>query len=227
MKIDSKTTSALLVMVTMSPSCAPHVVLPAALPRAAPLRARRAQYEQLRPIDTETIVRTGGIHSGGGTMSTRATLANGMRVYHSEDLLPLVGPNSESWQRSETARTLETTSAWTAIGALPLSGLGVTFLLLGQGTLRWDNSTTVGVSVSFFVLSALSSITGGVTRYIAGWQRRDAFLAFDGDFRNTLGLCLTGAGLGDCAPSPLPINGTPAIPPPPPTAALASPMLRF
>lgn len=233
MKSVSKATSVALVSMLLSSACAPHVALPNVLPRDAPLEMRRAQYEQFRPVNTETIVTSGGFMTSGGyrstgpTMSTRTTLANGTPVYYSEDLFPLVGPNSDSWRHTETARTLESTSTWTTVAAFPLAGLGVTFLFLGTTTFRWSSDTTLGVSIPLLVVAGLSSITGGVTRYIAGWQRRDAFLAFDGDFRNNLGLCLTGAGLGDCAPSPLPINGAPAIPPPPPTAALASPMLRF
>lgn len=233
MKNVSKPTSLLLVCALLASACAPHAVLPMVLPREAPLALRRAQYENYRPVNTETIVTgsgymtSGGYQSTGSSMSTRTTLANGTPVYYSEDLFPLVGPNSTSWRHTETARTLESTSTWTTLGAIPLAGLGVTFLILGNGTLGWSSGTTLGVSIPLLVIAGLSSATGGITRYIAGWQRRDAFLAFDGDFRNNLGLCLTSAGLGDCAPSPLPINGAPALPPPPPNAALPVPTLRF
>jgi hypothetical protein len=230
----SKATSVLLTSMLLGSGCMPHVALPEVLPRTAPLPMRRAQYESFRPMHTETVITsTGGYYGpngyqpGSSSMSTRTTLANGTPVYYSEDLFPLVGPNSRSWGHTETARTLESTSTWTTVASIPLVGLGVTFLFLGP-SLRWDSGTTLGVSIPFLAVGALSGLAGGITRYIAGWQRRDAFLTFDEDFRNNLGLCLGAMGLGECAPSPLPINdGSRQVPPPPPSAAIQRPMLRF
>ncbi|MFO0556441.1 MAG: hypothetical protein U0269_00340 [Polyangiales bacterium] len=200
-------------------ACAPHVSLPAALPRTAPTQARLAQYNALRPMQTMTVVTVG--NNGGSSMATQTMLANGTNVYYSEDLLPLVGPNSQSWRHTETAQTLESVSTWTTVGGVLLAGAGAALIVLGPSSLRWNVDTTITVGLGFLIPAALSALTGGITRYVAGWQRRDAFLAFDNDFRGNLGLCLTGTGFADCAPTPLPINGGAAqLPPSPPLSAV-------
>jgi hypothetical protein len=75
--------------------------------------------------------------------------------------------------------------------------------------------------LTLLIPAVLAGLTSAITRYIAGWQRRDAFLAFDNDFRGNLGLCLTGTGFADCAPTPRPINGGAVqLPPSPPLSAV-------
>jgi hypothetical protein len=212
-------TSALLLPLFALGACAPHVALPMVLPRTAPTEARLQQYNTLRPAQMMTVISSG--NNGGTSVSTMATLNNGLSVYYSEDLFPLVGPNSESWRRTTTAQTLESLSTWTTVGSVALTGAGAAFLFAGPSAFRWNGDTTLAVSLALFIPAALSGITAGISRYVAGWQRRDAFMAFDADFRNNLGLCLSATGMADCAPPPLPINGSPeAVPPPPPYGAM-------
>jgi hypothetical protein len=213
-------TSALLLPLFALGACAPHVALPMVLPRSAPTEARLAQYNSLRPAQMTTVITSGS--NGATTMWTTATLNNGLSVYYSEDLFPLVGPNSESWRHTTTAQTLESVSAWTMVGTFALAGAGGAFLFAGPGAFRWNGDTAFNVSLALFIPAALSGLTAGISRYVAGWQRRDAFMAFDGDFRSNLGLCLSATGMADCAPPPLPINGSrEEVPPPrPPYSAM-------
>lgn len=204
-----KSTSALVCATVSLSACLPHVQLPEALPRTAPAQARVAQYTAFRPQELTTTVVVS--YNGGTSMSSQVRLANGLNVYYAEDLLPLAGPGSLTADRVATAQTLETVSTATTIGSVVAAGFGAVAIVAGPSAFGWSWDTSFNVGIGTLIVGALLGATGGITRYIAGHQRRDAFAVFDDSFRTTLGLCLTPSGPGDCAPSPLPINSAPPV----------------
>lgn len=203
-----KATSTLLCASITLSACAPHVQLPAALPRSAPTQARLAQYQAFRPLQVTTVI-SGGQNGSG--VHSQVQLANGLNVYFAEDLLPLAGLQSPTAQNLQSAQTLDSVSTGTSIAGIVLMGLGLGLMFGGSSAFRWSGDTALTAGVATMSVGALLGVTGGITRYVAGWQRRDAFMSFDESFRGNLGLCLSGAGVADCAPSPLPINSAPPV----------------
>ncbi len=167
-------------------ACAPHVVFPRALPRSAPYVDRLAWYQRFQTQQRTTLI----VYSANGASPPlhRSTV-DGQEIYHSEDLIPLVGRRSRVATHSRAAMRGEIAGGWTMGG-------GAAGIVLGSATMALQRSTglprdvTLGVGVSLLGAGGLAAFIGWMIRQGAAGERGEAFDAFDEDLRRRLGVCL-------------------------------------
>lgn len=185
----------------------PHVsfVVPSA---QAPYDERLAAYEQLRP-ETERKKRLfkTAIIKKRKKPDAPLTLADGTQVYHSEDLAPLVPPDSVTAQAIERHLKYERSQKIWASSAIGLSSLSGGAFSLGLFVfVRADDKETknlgLGFAIGGIVLSAVSlavSIPVANARAeLAQKANEDAFVNYDQALRVFLGICERDGKLVDC-----------------------------
>jgi hypothetical protein len=204
----------------------PHYRLEAPAPQASP-REKLDAYEKYRPAAEASLVAVSS-----GTVVAKTTdflvLGNGRRVYHPEDLAPLVAEDSataESGRLSAEALTRAKVWNWTGWGLFG-GGLTLSFAsLLDSGDPGGDdfgpNGTLLAVG-SAACIGGLAAMGVASFKYapVAHDERVSAFATYDKDLRARLDICVEGTRIVSCADAPPAVAPRP-VPPPPPPASVA------
>ncbi len=155
---------------------------------------RVATFEQLKPID-ETVQRLSVNGGPWQTMNRSLVLANHAEVYAPEDLLPVVGADSETAraaQRSVEARGKQRSWSYVALGAA-VGG----FMLAG-----WSfEGGPVSPWIAFPVFLVGPVVAYGFARHYGGIEldeRRAAFEHYTRDLGDRLNVCAHGTEVVPC-----------------------------
>ena len=216
----------------------PHVGLNAP-PAAASLQERGSAYEQLKPLsmhETHTTYYKGGAVMGASRTTDYLQLSDGRRVYHADDLLAVVPPDSPSATAArEAASKASAASTFSAIYwiAFTLGGVVMISPFLSGDTGNFDMTPVlVGGGIMLAGLPFTSSPGASVARRTT--RRRRPSKPTNRPSEKRLHLCARDNQLVDCdapvvappAPAPPGASPPPAAPPaaPPPTAPSDPPM---
>jgi hypothetical protein len=205
----------LLAALTACAACAgrPHVTLTAPA-QTAPLEARIAAYRQLRLKSRIEVVKYDGRTIGSSTRSL--ILADGTRVYHFEDLLPVVSPDSATAKAVLESERLERRALpllWG--GAAAMMGSFALFQFTGDRLFEGD-PITVGATLGLFVGGVVGGVFGRSYERRAQGARVDALAGLDDSLRENLGLCGEGGAVVDCASPPAAATAPASAPSPAP-----------
>jgi len=221
---------ALLALMATS-ACHEHVQLRAP-DQVASLEARVESYGQLRPLSmhqTHTTYLQGGVAVGSASRTDYLQLANGKRVYHAEDLLPLVPETSPTAVAAREAASKQAT-------ANTLIGVGITANVVGAGVMvggifsGMGEGNSLGSAMPYIITGGVIVIAGSVMNLVSGSYRRSAndesttaFTTYDASLRQRLGICLLNDQIIACPDGRLPRAPQPAAPPPVAPAAPPQP----
>jgi hypothetical protein len=207
----------------------PHHRLEAPAPGASPQEKLDA-YEKHRPAAEASLVAV----SSGTVVASRTdflVLGNGRRVYHAEDLAPLVAEDSataESGRLSAEAATRAKAWNWTG-WALVGGGLVLgSAAILDSGDPGSDdfgpNKTLLGIGTVAF-LGGLGAMALASFRYapVAHDERVSAFATYDKDLRARLDICVDGTRIIPCGAAPPAVAPAPVSPPPAPAPVAPAP----
>jgi hypothetical protein len=180
--------SSCLVLALCASSCARHVTLKAPTADAAP-EDRLKAYEALAPSSLRIIKWVGnGSAARGGTSTDSLALADGRRVYHVDDLLPVVDPKSQTVADIAAADEAGRKASYTFLG-------GVVAMVAGAVLMGVDLASSSKRGVPFYAGAGLG--VGGIISIPianmfgrqAGEARTSAFLHYDEGLRQRLDLC--------------------------------------
>lgn len=223
----------LVLSLAVCSACAtrPHIELEAP-PTGAPFEERAEAYERNRPAAATSLIT---INPSGGTAAQTTefiVLGDGRRVYHAEDLAPLVPEGSataNAGQRSAEAYARGRT--WSMVG-WALIGAGAAFLsasFLDAGDVGEED---FGPNKALLMLG-FGSVAGGLgAQGIAAFkyghvfhdERVSAFTTYDRDLRARLDVCVDGTRIVACTTAPPAVAPAPAVAPgPSPAPAPSSP----
>ena len=162
--------------------CHDHVVLQVPSSQA-PFSERARAYQDLRPISYQI--------SNNSQQMDYLELGNGSRVYHADDLLVAVPPDSETARAIERSDQLRKTAPWFGFSALACMIIGGS--LVGLSVVGRDRPNT-----SLFIGGAAVGVVGGLGFGIASGttyrrsvdQARIAFDNYDGALQRKLRVCV-------------------------------------
>jgi hypothetical protein len=185
----------------------PHAAFVVPSP-AAPYEDRRAAYEQLRPeTQKRGLVFKTDVPKKRKRAGDPLQLSDGTKVYHAEDLAPLVLPDSVTAKAIEQHLIFEQQQKIWASSAIGLTALATSGLSLGTFVfLRGDESRSqnigVGIALSSIVIGAISvavSVPAARAKQeLAQKANEDAFVNYDPSLRAFLGICQKDERLVDC-----------------------------
>jgi hypothetical protein len=173
-----------------------HVTLQAPSPEA-PLEERQAAYEKQKSQD----------------QNIRAlTLADGEKVYHIDDLLPALPPDSAAAKSAKKSQKLFIPGTITTAVALGVGVTAAAFFVGGgiklQEGAKADNEAIIDEGVKKLLIGVgfgIALFPAGIAarHYGGGWYktRKDAFHRYDEALKKQLELCEVDGGLGQC-PAP-------------------------
>ncbi|MEM9192341.1 MAG: hypothetical protein AAGF12_24415, partial [Myxococcota bacterium] len=201
-----------LLLVSLVPlvGCRGHVQL-SAPDRTAPLQARVQAYEELRPT---LLQQTQNYHVGAfgavsrGLRTTDYIITNGgERVYHPEDLLPVVDPDSPTAIAAEESDAKKATAAWLAplfVGSIAAgAAVALTPYIVAEDV------TEVGfipliVGIAIILVGGLGTgIPMLLIRQSAEDDAATAFATYGRSLREHLNLCTTDGRIYDCDTGPI------------------------
>lgn len=166
----------LLASILLFCGCHKHVQLQVPPPVSAPVEERIQAYQQLKPLIHREIYTVNGY---GTSVYHSLTLANGIKVYHPEDLIPVVGSDTQFSQYA-----LKSVKETSISNFLMGTGLGVE--LLGSGimiagipsSLPGSNQSYAifGIGAGLVIAGLVGVFTG---YYFAGKAEDSASSAFD------------------------------------------------
>ena len=185
----------------------PHAAFVVPSP-AAPYEERLSAYEQLRPeTQKKGLVFKTDIPKKRKRASDPLQLNDGTKVYHSEDLAPLVLPDSVTAKAIEQHLLFEHQQKVWASSAIGLSALASGGLSLGTFVfVRGDDDRAqnigLGIALSSIVIGAISlavSVPASRSKQeLAQKANEDAFVNYDPSLRVFLGICQKDERLVDC-----------------------------
>lgn len=198
-----------LVATLATPACHGHVQLRAPL-KQAPVEIRLDAYEKLRPLgyrQTTTTTYRGFTKVSESTTLDFLQLSNGVRVYHTDDLLPLLEPGSGAYVAARDAESDATTASWLLWGGAVVGLAGTALFAFGPhdepaddefGGPSFSTTNYVGLGIATVGIGAL--VASIFVSKSAADERRSAFVSYDDGLRRHLGLCVRDGELDDCAP---------------------------
>jgi hypothetical protein len=211
------------VMLLLAVGCAsqPHVHLTAPAAGAS-AEERLAAYESLHPrAEANTLI----VSNGTVQQSTDfLVLGDGRRVYHADDLAPVVGeqsPTAEAGHRS--AHALSHGKWWLRGGAIA-AAVGIAATVVGFATADMQHigrsAALVGGGIAFTVVGSTVAMIGAMSPlHEANDERVSAFATYDQDLRKRLALCARGMQIVACDAVAPAAPAAPAAVLSPPTAA--------
>jgi hypothetical protein len=238
----SSTAAAVAVTASLAAACGPAHVQLATPPPSANVVERAATYEQLRPLGTST--QTDVIMTPNMLLVTQSEflqLADGTRVYHPDDLEPVVADDSATGRAIRDYRDAKASSRRWRHGTLIAMAAGVAVATVGGIVLSSDEESGVGGALFISgglvtIFSPLGLLGTIIPEREARDARRTAFFTYDGSLRQAMNLCVDGMRVVDChavipplvAPTPpAPLTDPPAAAPAPapdePTAETPAP----
>jgi hypothetical protein len=218
---------------TLLLACGPAHVQLATPPPSANVVERAATYEQLRPLGTST--QTDVIMTPNMLLVTQSEflqLADGTRVYHPDDLEPVVADDSATGRAIRDYRDAKASSRRWRNGTLIAMAAGVAAATVGGIVLSNDEESGVGGALFLSgglvtIFSPLGLLGTIVPEREARDARRTAFFTYDASLRQAMNLCVDGMRVVDChAAIPPLVAPTPPAPltdPPAPTTPPAAP----
>lgn len=206
-------------------SCFPHVQVNTTLPpTSAPLYDRVQAYQELKVVGLEDLKKKGEQRGKPFYVEDRihAILGNGTTLYHSDDLLPLVGRVGEFGKLMQLATQQQKRSKRAFIGGLSL--LGSAGLLIPVAFQAGDRGNQRNANIAGSA-GAVSIITGTALLLVSLYFRVDsqvqkyyAWEEYDGALRHRLGLCAQGLVVNVCDS-----KGAPIMPASQPQSAASMP----
>ncbi|MEI6804977.1 MAG: hypothetical protein WCK49_00535 [Myxococcaceae bacterium] len=185
----------LILSVLFLVGCQAHVQLSAPPLADAPIKERVKAYDELKPIVHRELYIVNG-YGGVSSNSSSLTLGNGQRIYHPEDLLPVVGPNNkfaESTQQYLEYNRLGTTFMWSGLG---VEILGTSLMLAGIPRSFGRNSGEIGptfaIGAGMVVLGLVGVIVGYIFEAKSSDYKASAFDVYDSVLLKRLELARTG-----------------------------------
>jgi hypothetical protein len=186
----------LLAGLVTTTGCQHHVKLRASGP-SAPLKQRLAEYRQLKPL---TQVRSPYLYLFSAVERHFLLLADGRRVYHAEDLLPVVRPDSPTARYIARVQRLRKIQFWVGLASMAATITGTVLAIVGFT----GDDTPMGVTGC--VVGGVGMMGGFNLAKLFDAQARDtalsAFTSYDRALRQYMGLCPVGEGdaakVGDC-----------------------------
>lgn len=158
-------------------ACQPaHVELHA--PKAnAPGRERVEAYERMHARSSKethvTYLGKGGAPVGAARLVDYLQLADGQRVYHPEDLMPVLSPQSPAFSAADRSRKhMSTARTINGIG-WGAFGIGTTVMLVGIATTDYSGDSTSSVMTPIIIGGGIM-LAGVVTTLISGGFARKA-----------------------------------------------------
>lgn len=181
-----------LVAMIGAAGCSAHVALRASKPNA-PLKQRLAEYEEIKPA---TQVSKPYLYVMTAVERHFLLLADGRRVYHPEDLLTVVPPDSTTTRYVQRVQRLRRIQRWVGLASMAVTIAGATMAIVG---FTGDNSD----------LGIAGAVSGGVGMYggfnlsklfdaMAKDTALSAFTSYERSLQAFMGLCVTKGELGDC-----------------------------
>ncbi len=192
----------------LSAGCVPHARLTAPAP-GAPATERLGAYERLSSRARQDTITVATLWR----LPVRRTtdfiaLGDGSRVYHVEDLLDVVPPDSPTARAAERSRRARKVShGW--MGAV-IAGSAVGLGLAASGFASDEFDTGDGppaytwVGVGLLVAGSLSWIPQMYYARVANDEKVSAFVTYNDSLRKRLSLCVDGLRVIDCAATPAP-----------------------
>jgi hypothetical protein len=182
----------------------PHVRI-SAPPASAPPQKRLEAYDRLKPLSMhETHVTTlrGGVPVGSFRQTDYLQLADGTRVYQSEDLLQVVPEESPSATAAREADSKDSTADTLQVVAWGLIVVGGVVSLVPLATPPKEgekmNLTPLYIGVGMIMLSLPFFFWGGAERSAAQDEKATAIEMYEPALRDRLDLCAEGERLGPC-----------------------------
>src|SRR5262245_59942975 len=194
----------------------PHVTLAPPRPDLTP-QQRVEMFNQLRGDSEETTVTTSC--SGGGGCSTQVEhtlyLAEGTPVYHPEDLLPVLPPDSESARAIREAHRLHDRQLQWALGGTASFLVGFIWFFARIGS---EASTPELVGMGALALGGLVGAYGAYHfHFMSADEILHAHKTFSAGLAERLNVCVSGMLVVACeawkSPSPPPSTGYYGQPP--------------
>jgi hypothetical protein len=181
-----------LLAVVSAAGCKAHVKLRASGP-SAPLKQRLAEYEEIKPA---TQVRKPYLYVITAVERHFLLLASGRRVYHPEDLLQVVKPDSPTAGYIHRVQRLRRIQFWVGLASMAVTIAGATMAIVG---FTGDNSD----------LGIAGAVSGGVGMYggfnlsklfdaMAKDTALSAFTSYERSLQAFMGLCVVDGKPGDC-----------------------------
>jgi hypothetical protein len=192
----------------LSAGCVPHASLTAPAP-GAPATERLGAYERLSSRARQDTITVATLWRLPVRQTTDfIALGDGSRVYHAEDLLAVVPPDSPTARAAERSRRARKVShgwmgaviAGSAVGlGLSAAGFASDEFYAGDGPPAY---TWVGVGL--LVAGSLSWIPQMYYARVANDEKVSAFVTYNDSLRKRLSLCVDGLRVIDCAAAPAP-----------------------
>jgi hypothetical protein len=181
-----------LLAVVSAAGCNAHVKLRASGP-STPLKQRLAEYDEIRPA---TQVRKPYLYVITAVERHFLLLASGRRVYHPEDLLQVVKPDSPTAGYVRRVQRLRRIQFWVGLASMAVTIAGATMAIVG---FTGDNSD----------LGIAGAVSGGVGMYggfnlsklfdaMAKDTALSAFTSYERSLQAFMGLCVVDGKPGDC-----------------------------
>lgn len=181
-----------LLAVVSAAGCKAHVKLRASGP-STPLKQRLAEYDEIRPA---TQVRKPYLYVITAVERHFLLLASGRRVYHPEDLLQVVKPDSPTAGYVRRVQRLRRIQFWVGLASMAVTIAGATMAIVG---FTGDNSD----------LGIAGAVSGGVGMYggfnlsklfdaMAKDTALSAFTSYERSLQAFMGLCVVDGKPGDC-----------------------------
>ncbi len=198
---------AIVTSAALAAGCVPHASLtaPAA---SAPATERVGAYERLSSRARQDTITVATLWR----LPVRRTtdfiaLGDGSRVYHAEDLLAVVPPDSPTARAAERSRHARKLShGWLgAVIAGTLVGTGLVY----AGIDDWDPAedglpALTWVGFGFALAGSLSWIPQMYYARVSNDEKVSAFATYNDSLRKQLALCVDGLRVIDCAETPTP-----------------------
>ncbi len=194
-------------------------VSPQAPPRDAPLEARIAAYQQLRPTGQVHTITTNQYGAEVGHDLDLVT-ASGMTVKHADDLIPVLDENSAAARTARKSGSARQNKWLWMVGGMTVSTAGFGLMWSGMNAnfddpdgMAGENRANLGIGLG--VAGAVAGAIGWYYyRHVEVSQRAATFANYDDGLRARLDLCVQGLQLVDCAAvSPASVRAPASTPP--------------
>ena len=191
----------------LAAGCVPHARLtaPAA---SAPATERRGAYERLSSRTRQDTITFATLWRLPVKRTTDfIVLGDGSRVYHAEDLLAVVPPDSPTARAAERSRHARKVSHGWLGAVIAGTALGIGFVYAGLASDVWDPAedrlaTLTWIGLGFAAAGSLSWIPQMHYARVSNDEKVSAFATYNDSLRKQLSLCVAGLRVIDCAETP-------------------------